>query len=185
MKETHFPQQCQMEEGETRHRTTESDWHHKGGGRQERKTGTRLTTTDRQFTFSTITEGKNISQGETTFAYKKKPTMCMSNNFAPNSMTPVLPAHLTSQAGNGNLVLSECSSASRIQYCQDGLRLPKQSLHLRGELAKRLSRCTDQNKHTRDEAVKSSPWQQPFFCCSAVFYIRGLTTAQPAKTKIW
>lgn len=99
--------------------------------------------------------------------------MCMSNNFAPNSATPMLPAHLTSQAGNENLVLSECSSASRIQYCQDGLRLPKQTLHLDGELAKRLSRCTDRNTHTTDETVKSSPWHQPLFLLQRPLLYKG------------
>lgn len=144
------------EVGRRKRLTTQAD-------RQTGEANRNKTDSYRQFILSTITEGENISQGETTLAYKKKPTMCMSNIFAPNSTTPMLPAHLTSQAGNENLVLSECSSASRIQYCQDGLRLPKQNLHLDGELAKRLPRCTDQNMHITDEAVKSSPQQQPLF----------------------
>lgn len=50
----------------------------------------------------------------------------MSNNFAPNSTTPTLPAHLISQAGNENLSgLSEYGSASHTQYCQDRLHLHK------------------------------------------------------------
>lgn len=111
---------------EARHTTTrkqkETD-NTRREGRQERKTGNRLTAIDRQFTLRTITEGENINQGETAFAYKKKPTKCVSNNFAPNSTTPTLPAHLTSRAGNENLPLSEYRSASHIQDCQDGLRL--------------------------------------------------------------
>lgn len=99
--------------------------------------------------------------------------MCMSNNCAPNSMTPMLPAHLTSQAGNENLVFSECSSVSCIQYCQDGVRLPKQNLHLYGELAKGLSRCADQNMHITDEAVKSSPRQQPLFLLQHPLLYKG------------
>lgn len=97
----------------------------------------------------------------------------MSNNFAPNSTTPVLPAPLTSQAGNENLVFSERSFASRIQDCQGGLRLPNQNLHLHGELAKRLSRCTDQNMRTRDEAVKPSPRQQPLFLLQRPLLFKG------------
>lgn len=40
----------------------------------------------------------------------------MSNNFAPNSTTPMLPAHLTSQAGNENLVLPHASNTAKTDY---------------------------------------------------------------------